>query len=325
MDKSARSQLRRFASQMGSILGLFLVILYIVVALAAPWLAPAHAGLNAADPLRVGQFNDFIAHPPSADSPLGTLPGQIDVYHSLVWGTRTALLFGLMVAACAAAFGLLFGAAGAYWGGWANRLVLRTTDAFLAVPVVAGAYFCKQLLALFMIRAGFKIYLNGEIDTTGASPQLVSILMGINPIMIGFILFSWMPYARLTNTLVLRLRQADFIQAARAVGASPLYIVIRHLIPNVISPSITLAARDISMVVMLQATFQFIGLDSGFGWGKILQLGRSYLIAPGGNILRYWWLYIPVTLAIVLFSVGWNLLGDGLNDRLNPRRNQVSL
>jgi peptide/nickel transport system permease protein len=325
MDKSVRSQPQRYASQMGSIIGLILVILYFVVALAAPWLAPTPAGLNPADPLIVGRFNDFVAHPPGPGAPLGTLPGQIDVYHSLVWGTRTALLFGLTVAASAAAFGLLFGAAGAYWGGLANRLVLRTTDAFLSVPVVAGAYFCKQFLLLFMASAGIKIYVNGSLDTTGVSPQLVSFLLWINPIMIGFILFSWMPYARLTNTLVLRLRQADFVQAARALGASPLYIVIRHLIPNVISPSITLAARDISMLVMLQATFQFIGLDSGFGWGKIFQLGRNYLIAPGGNILRYWWLYIPVTLALVMFGVGWNLLGDGLNDRLNPHRNQVSL
>jgi peptide/nickel transport system permease protein len=324
MDKPAGSRLRRFASQMGSIIGLILVILYFGVALAAPWLAPTQAGLNPTDPLVVGRFNDFLPHPPGAGAPLGTLPGQIDVYHSLVWGTRTALLFGLTVAACAFAFGLLWGAAGAYWGGWANRLVLRTTDAFLAVPVVAGAYFCKQLLLLFMLGAGFRFYMNGEIDASAASPQLASFLLWINPIMIGFILFSWMPYARLTNTLVLRLRQADFAQAARTLGASPLYIVIRHLIPNAISPSITLAARDISMVVMLQATFQFIGLDSSYGWGKILQLGRSYLIAPGGNILRYWWLYIPVMLAIVLFSVGWNLLGDGLNDRLNPRRNRVS-
>jgi peptide/nickel transport system permease protein len=324
MDKPVTSRLPRFASQIGSIIGLILVILYFIVALAAPWLAPTRPGLNPADPLVVGRFNDFVARPPGPDAPLGTLPGQIDVYHSLVWGTRTALLFGLTVAACAAAFGLLLGAAGAYWGGWANRLVLRITDAFLSVPVVAGAYFCKQLLVLIMTGAGIEIYINGSLDVTGVSPQMVSFLLWINPILIGFILFSWMPYARLTNTLVLRMRQADFILAARAMGASPLYIVIRHLIPNVISPSITLAARDISMVVMLQATFQFIGLDSGFGWGKILQLGRSYLIAPGGNLLRYWWMFVPVTLAIVLFSVGWNLLGDGLNDRLNPHRNRLS-
>lgn len=324
MHKSVRSQLRSFASQMGSIIGLILVILYFVVALAAPWLAPTPAGSDPAAPLVIGRFNDFLPRPPGAGAPLGTLPGQIDVYHSLVWGTRTALFFGLVVAVSAAAFGLLWGAAGAYWGGWANRFVLRTTDAFLSVPVVAGAYFCKQLLYLFMLNAGIKIYMNGALDTTDVSPQLVSFLLSINPIMVGFILLSWMPYARLTNTLVLRLRQVDFIQAARALGAPPPYIVIRHLIPNVLSPSITLAARDISMVVMLQATLQFIGLDSGFGWGKILQLGRSYLIAPGGNIFRYWWLYIPVTLAIVLFSIGWNLLGDGLNDWLNPRRKQVS-
>jgi peptide/nickel transport system permease protein len=288
--------------------------------LAAPWLSPGQAGSSPGDPLVVGRTNDFNPHPPGEDAPLGTLPGQIDVFHSLVWGTRAALLFGLAVAACAAAFGLLFGAAGAYWGGWANRLVLRATDAFLAVPVVAGAYFCKQLLHLIMIGAGIGIYLDGSLDTTGVSPELVSFFLWINPVLVGFILFSWMPYARLTNALVLRLRQADFVQAARALGASPLSIVIRHLIPNVISPSITLAARDVSMVVMLQATLQFIGLDSGFGWGKILQLGRRYLIAPGGDILRYWWLYIPVTLALVLFSIGWNLLGDSLNDRLNPLR-----
>ena len=96
--------------------------------------------------------------------------------------------------------------------------------------------------------------------------------------------------------------------------------MLRHLIPNAISPSITLAARDISLVVILQATLQFIGLDIVSGWGQILYLARSYLIAPGGDIFRYWWLFLPVTLALVFFSVAWNLLGDALNDWLNPHR-----
>jgi peptide/nickel transport system permease protein len=108
--------------------------------------------------------------------------------------------------------------------------------------------------------------------------------------------------------------------AARSLGAGHLRLIFRHLIPNSISPAIVLAARDVGYLVLLQAGFTFIGLSHGSEWGVLLSLGRCHVIGPGGNPFTWWWIYFPPTLAMVLFGVGWNLLGDGLNDWVNPHQ-----
>jgi len=120
------------------------------------------------------------------------------------------------------------------------------------------------------------------------------------------------------NTVVLRIKQTQYIQASRALGAGHSTIIFRHLIPNSITPVLVLAARDVGGMVLLQATFTFIGLGGESLWGNLLVWGRDYIITPGG-LLTYWWVFLPATLALVLFGIGWNLLGDGLNDLLNPR------
>ena len=129
-----------------------------------------------------------------------------------------------------------------------------------------------------------------------------------------------MPYARLTNTVVLRNRGEEYILASRSLGAGRLRLIFRHLLPNSIAPVIILAARDVGYMVLLQAGFTFIGLSRSSEWGVLLSLGRNNVIGPGGNLFTWWWTFFPPTLAILLFGVGWNLLGDGLNDWLNPRR-----
>ena len=135
--------------------------------------------------------------------------------------------------------------------------------------------------------------------------------------MIAFILFSWMPYARIMNTLVQKIKQAEYIQAVRALGAGHPRIIFRHLIPNAIPPVIVLAARDVGAMVLLQAIFTFIGFGGNSPWGMVLVKGRDWIVTAGG-IFTYWWVFLPVTLALILFGIGWNLLGDGLNDALNP-------
>jgi peptide/nickel transport system permease protein len=95
-------------------------------------------------------------------------------------------------------------------------------------------------------------------------------------------------------------------------------LIFRHLLPNCISPAFVLAARDIGYMVILQAGFTFIGLSQRSEWGVLLSLSRNYVIGPGGNPLTWWWIYLTPTLTIWLFGVCWILIGDGLNDRLNP-------
>jgi peptide/nickel transport system permease protein len=316
--------LRRFFIHWQNWLGLLLVVLFVFVAVAAPLLSPQDPK-NPGPVMFVGRTSDTLPKPPSQDAPLGTLPGRISVYHSLVWGTRSALIFGLAVVAFTAVVGVLIGTISAYFGGFLNNILMRITDAFLAFPVIAGVVLIRQLLSIALANAGAYLSWRGiptaltmYVQIPEELPFWLDLLNKLNPVLIAFILFSWMPYARIMNTVVLRIKQTQYIQAARALGAGHSTIIFRHLIPNSITPVIVLAARDVGGMVLLQATFTFIGLGGESLWGNLLVWGRDYIITPGG-LLTYWWVFLPATLALVLFGIGWNLLGDGLNDLLNPR------
>ncbi len=304
-------------------LGIFLVLFFVVGALAAPWLSPM-------DPKYPGEFQqvgtslDSTPHPPSSYALLGTLPSQYDVFHTLIWGARDALVFGLTVALASGVFGIVFGAIAGYVGGAINSFMMRFADAFLAFPIIAGVVFLRQLAATAIQAAGGQYIFNTQISGGAfvyvvGPPSLIQNLVGtVNPLMITLILFTWMPYARLINSTVISLKNFEFILAARALGANPLRIIFRHLIPNSIAPAIVLMARDVGGVVLLQATLTFIHVGGDSYWGDMLSLGRDWVIGPGGTILTYWWTFVPATLALILFGIGWNLLGDALNDLLDP-------
>lgn len=315
--------LRHFFSRWQNWLGSLLVLIFVTVAVAAPVLSPQ-------DPnspgffKRVGRSADHVPHPPGEGALLGTLPGQYDVFHTLVWGTRNALQFGLLVALFSASVGILFGAVAGYAGGSVNGGMMRIADAFLAFPIIAGVVFLQQLAAISIEAAG-GIFLPGAsfssgpfVEATGELSLVQILLRSIDPLMLSLIVFSWMPYARLVNSMVISIKNMDFIQATRALGASPFRIVRRHLIPNSISPAIVLAARDVGSVVLLQATLTFIQIGGNSPWGELLARGRNFMLGPGGSLLTYWWVYVPATLAVILFGVSWNLLGDGINDVMSP-------
>jgi len=313
------SGLRRFLSNWQNILGLAIVAFYFFMAIAAPLLSPVQNPNYSSTFQSVGLTVDSVPHPPAPQAPLGTLPGQIDIYHALVWGSRSALTFGLTVALVSAIFGVLVGAASAYFGGWINDLVMRITDAFLAVPIIAGVFFFRQLLVFIAQSAISGINLGENQALNRLLNQSIVMPTSVDPMLLAFIAFTWMAYARIINTLVLNTKKTDYVHASRAMGASHARIILRHLIPNSITPAVVLVARDIGAVVLLQATFRFIGMGGTSAWGEMLVLGRNWIIAPGGNLLAWWWVFIPATLALLLFGIGWNLLGDGLNDWLNPR------
>ena len=117
-----------------------------------------------------------------------------------------------------------------------------------------------------------------------------------------------------------KLRSVDYVLAARTIGVRGPQIIFRHLLPNAISPAIVLVARDIGAMVLLGAAFVFIGVGGESPWGILVTAGRDYVIGAFGDPFQTWWTWLPVTLILILFGVGWNLLGDGLNDYLNPRQ-----
>jgi len=311
---------RRYFSHARNWLAFLLVLLFVFTAIAAPFLSPVDP--KSPGPLKqVGKGSISQPQPPNEIAPLGTLPRQYSVYHSLIWGTRDAMLFGLTVAACVAFFGILYGAIAGYAGGVVNETMMRVADAFLTFPVIAAVVYIVQIQinvlnsigGLDMVRWGYL-----QVFDFPAMTLVQSLVTNVNPLFVSLFLFCWMPYARLVNTLVIELKETEFILAARSIGMRPGRIIFRHLLPNAITPAVVLAARDVGSFVILQATFTFIGFGGDSVWGNILVNGRNWIIGPGGNVMTYWWVYLPVTIAVILFGITWNLYGDSLGELLDP-------
>jgi peptide/nickel transport system permease protein len=323
---------RQFLRQRQNWLAIFLVLFFALVALAAPILSPPDDPENPLPFKVTDQSFNRIPVPPSKDNLLGTVPqienlpqfgiglGQDasyhwDVLHTLIWGTRSAFRFGLVVSLTAAVLGVVIGAVGAYFGGRVDRLLLFVTDSFLAFPVIAVAWLLQ--------RTWFAGIFNPFLEPSNLSPfEYVLWTLRLNPIMLALIMFSWMPYARIVNTTVSQLRTAEYVTAARAMGATESRIIFRHLLPNAISPAIVYLARDIGGVVVIASALTFIGFGGDIAWAIMLVGSREFVLGLGGNPFVYWWSFVPIALALTVFALAWNLLGDGLNVALNPRKSK---
>jgi peptide/nickel transport system permease protein len=327
-------RLRHFFAVRLNWVALSIVAFFFVGALAAPWLAPPDDPAHPTPYRYVEGITQIDPLPPGPGLPLGTVAYlmdstegrellHFDIFYSLVWGTRTVLRFGLLTALAAAGLGVIIGALSGYVGGVFNFAVMRLTDAFLAFPIIAGVW----LFRMIMQTANLEL-----VDWTSFTPvkipstpfQQVVLTLGLDPVMLTLILFSWMGYARLINANIVSLKETEYVQAAKVMGQRPMRIIFRHLLPNAIAPVIVLLARDIGGMVVMQAAFAFIGVSGTVNstaipeWSRLLMMGRNWIIGQGGNPFTYWWLYLPVTVALILFGIGWNLLGDGLNLTLNP-------
>jgi peptide/nickel transport system permease protein len=308
-----RLTLRRLLSRRQSWFALFVISLFVVMALSAPVLSPPAENTDLPVGLkRVGRASGGVPRPPSDQARLGTTSEQYDVFHALLWGARNALRLGLSVAIVSAVIGTLVGGISGYVGGTVSSVAMRVTDAFLAFPAVLGVLVFSHL------------FTNTGVDWTVPPTPIPSILsdVGLNTIMVTLMAFMWMPYARMVNANLQQIKDSDYVIAARAVGASPRRILFRHLLPNVLPPIIVLMARDIGGVVILDAAFSFLKLDGMVEWGQLLASNRSWLVGVYGNPFTYWWVLLPFALALILFGVAWNMLGEGFNFALNPRARQ---
>jgi peptide/nickel transport system permease protein len=241
------------------------------------------------------------------------LPEKYDVFYGLVWGTRAAMALGLIVVLGRALLGTLVGLIAGYSGGLLDALLMRLADAFMAFPMIAAAVVMLSLYGFVRER-----YAAGWIMLQPTRQEQI--------IMLAFVLFGWVPYARLMRGNMLVEKEKTYIKAARSTGVPGLRLIIRHLLPNSTQGLIALASSDIGAVVVLVSAFTFIGIitpQSGPGmmadWGFMLEAARDWIIGPPARAFEHWYTYMPVSLALVLFSTGWSLVGDGVRDALDPR------
>ncbi|MBB5042428.1 nickel transporter permease [Shinella fusca] len=217
---------------------------------------------------------------------LGTDDQGRDILSRLIYGSRLTLQVVVLVAVIAAPIGLLVGTVAGYAGGWVDAVLMRITDIFLAFP--------KLVLALAFVAA--------------LGP-------GIGNAIIAIAITSWPPYARIARAETLTVRNSDYILAVRLMGASPWRIVLRHIMPLCISSLIVRVTLDMAGIILTAAGLGFLGLGAQPPlpeWGAMIASGRRF-------ILDQWWVAAMPGFAILIVSLGFNLLGDGLRDALDPR------
>ena len=234
----------------------------------------------------IGDLKGARLLPPTATHWFGTDDLGRDIFSRIVYGSRLTLFVVVLVAVIAAPIGLLVGTAAGYAGGWIDAVLMRITDIFLAFP--------KLILALAFVAA--------------LGP-------GIENAVIAIAITSWPPYARIARAETLTVRNSDYIAAVQLMGASPFRIVLRHIMPLCLSSLIVRVTLDMAGIILTAAGLGFLGLGAQPPlpeWGAMIASGRRF-------ILDQWWVAGMPGLAILVVSLGFNLLGDGLRDALDPR------
>ncbi len=318
------SRLRKFLASWQNRLALGLIALFVLMALAAPLLSPADP--NGDDPafkLLTVSWRTTTPQPPRPEAPLGTLHNGADVFHTLMWGARDALIFGISVTAVIFFIGTLLGTLSAYYRNFFGRFLLWFTDTMLAFPIiVATVLFYNAYRAFLLKTVGAETYelARGMTYYFQALSPLQKFVLSIDPVSLSFALFLWMPYARVMNSSVRKVMQNEYILAAKASGVKNWRIIYMHIIPNAIHPLISMAAKDIGALAVLQSALTYLGVGKGSPWAALLLMGRNYMFANKG-VFTFWWIFVPTSLAIVLFGLAWSFLGDGLNAALDPKDN----
>ncbi len=280
--KTKMMQIRKSMRQYPLVyIGAAIVIIVTALALFAPWISPH-------DPTKVftdGLTKDGIPVGPSAKFPLGTDGNGRDVLSRVLWGGRVSLLIGFLSMAINLFVGIVMGLIAGAFSGWVDALVMRVTDIILAFPFLL---FALALVAIL-------------------GPNLWNILFAIG-------ILGWGVMARVVRGQVLQVRELEYVQAERALGASQWRIMFKVILPNVFGPVIVLSTLNVGMNILAAAGLSFLGLGiqpPTPDWGGMIQMGlQTYTYAPyelyGSGI------------ALVITVVGFNLLGDGLRDILDP-------
>lgn len=279
-EQNWRKGLRRFLSNPLSVVGLAILLILLIIAFLAPQIVPfpedAQGNMRALDRLKAPGYPYWF----------GTDNVGRDIFSRVFMGTGLALQVGIVIIFLASVIGVTIGATAGYFGGITDDLLMRITDIFLTVPALVLA-----------------------IAVTAALGK------GIINVMIGISLVWWPGFARLTRSLVLSLREEVYVEAAHSIGVRQIDILVRHILPNILSPIIVKMSTDFGFAVLTAAALGFIGLGAQPPtpeWGAMINDGRNYF--PDD-----WWVSTFPGMAIFLMVFSWNLLGDGIRDLLDPR------
>lgn len=288
--KELKFTLRRIRESPLSIAGLTIVLFFTVIAILAPIIAPPIPGR---DPFMMPRHGYRpTPKPPSKEFPFGTTEGQYDMFYGCIWGTITAFRVGLIGATGALLIGITVGSIAGYFGGLADDIIMRITDIIFAFPGLI-------LAMAFVVAFG----------------------VSLDNVILALVLVSWPTYARLTRAGVLQVKQEDYVDAARAVGASHLRILLKHILPNCIFPVIIVATLDMGSMVLTASALSFLGLGAPVGyadWGQLIAMSRNWILGKPGEPFAYWHTYTIPGIFIFTFVLGWNLLGDAFRDILDP-------
>ena len=277
---------KRFRKHPGAIIGVFVFVLLIVLAVIVP--------LSPYDP-EVSSISERL-QPPSLIHPMGTDALGRDLLTRVLYGSRVSLTVGLLVVIISLSIGIPVGALAGYYGGWLDSVLMRITDTFLSLPA---------LLVLILLSAILR-----EVDLPlfkSNSALTIALVIGI---------LSWMTFARLVRALFLTLREMDFVAATRALGGSDLRIIINHILPNSIGPIVVETTLELGYAIIEESGLSFLG----FGiqpptpsWGNLLSNAQD-------NFTKYPWLAIFPGLMIFLAIISVNYIGDGLRDAFDPHK-----
>jgi len=288
-EKHVKSRmLHSYLHDPSAIVGSVILVIFIIGAILAPWIAPQ----NPYD-LEKLSLDNFLTPPiwmEDGQAPylLGTDDQGRGILSTIIYGCRTSLIVGFGVVLIAGTFGIIMGLLSGYYGGWLDAVMMRLADTFFS--------FSTTLMAFLML---------GIFGPRGVFIVIIAICIA-----------DWVRYARTMRGSVLEVKEEAYIMAAKATGAGDLRLLLRPLLPNAIPPIFVVVAVDLAVVIMLEATLSFLGVGVPINepsLGMMISIGRNYIYAG------MWWMIVFPGAALVLLVVGINLFADWLREELNPK------
>ncbi|MAU10456.1 MAG: peptide ABC transporter permease [Anaerolineaceae bacterium] len=288
-----RRFIRAFASNRVAVFGLIIVTIIIFAAAFAEVIAPH-------DPNKISAMNRLVA--PNSEYLLGTDEFGRDILSRLIHGARISMLIAFIAQSVAITIGISLGLISGWFGGIVDDIIMRITDAVFAIP---GLMF---LIVWVAIIDQAQIGLFSALEGIGLSTRHVSIFFALG-------LIGWASDARMMRSQVLTIKEREYVIAAKATGATNIQIMVRHLLPNAIAPSIVLASLGVAGAILSESTLSFLGLGveiPNASWGTMVDQGRNFFT-------NAWWYAIFPGATIMITVLGFNFVGDGLRDALDPR------